>query len=58
MQVVGTLDELNRVIEYFNPKYPKQNLSTLKSNECFYILNQVPVNIILTKDAYEKDVKK
>ena len=58
MQVIGTLDELNRVLEYLNPRYPKQNLDTLKSNECFYILNQVPVNIIITKDAYEKDRRK
>lgn len=48
MIVHATVEELNNVIQHFNPKYPKQNLQTLEANECFYILNSVPVKIVLT----------
>lgn len=50
MIVQASIDEINDVIEYFNPKYPKQNLETLETNRCFYVLNQVPVEIIIKKE--------
>lgn len=50
MTIIGTVDEINRVLECINPRYPKQNLKTIKSNECFYVMNEVPVEIILQEN--------
>ena len=50
MTVITTIEELNSVIQHFSPKYPRQNLESIESNECFYVLNSVPVKIILQKD--------
>ena len=47
MTVIGTVDEINDVIEYFNPNFPRQNLENIKSNQCFYVLNSVGVNVII-----------
>lgn len=48
MTVKGTIEEINDVLQYFRPGFPNQNLAALMTNECFYILNGVPVKIILT----------
>ena len=50
MFVQGTIEEINDVIQYFKPGFPIQNLESLNRNECFYVLNQVPVKIILEKE--------
>lgn len=47
MTVKGTIEEINDVLQYFRPGFPNQNLAALMTNECFYILNGVPVKIIL-----------
>ena len=56
MTVIGTIQEINDVLEFFNPRYPKQNLETIKTNECFYVLNQVGVNVIIQeKGEYDNE---
>lgn len=51
MTILASVEEINRVLECINPRYPKQNLNTIKSNECFYFLNEVPVKIILQENC-------
>lgn len=50
MTIIASVEEINRVLECINPKFPKQNLASLKTNECFYIMNEVPVRILLQED--------
>lgn len=50
MTVIATVEEINRVLECINPKFPKQNLENIKSNHCCYVLNQTLVEIILHED--------
>ena len=50
MKIIASVEEINRVLECINPRYPKQNLKTIKSNECFYVLSEVPVEIILQEN--------
>lgn len=50
MTIIGSVEEINRVLECINPRYPMQNLKTIKSNGCFYVLNEVPVEIILQEN--------
>ena len=55
MIVLGSIDEINDTIQYFKPGFPRQNLETLKANECFYILNGVPVKIILPQEEHNNE---
>lgn len=50
MIVIGTVEEINRVLECINPAYPRQNLENIKSNHCVYVLNQTVVEIILHEE--------
>ena len=47
--VIGTVDQINAVLQHFNPKFPKQNLDSLEKNDCYYILNGVAVEVIIKK---------
>lgn len=58
MTVLGTVDEINEVIQYFRPGYPRQNLESLEANQCFYILNEVPVEIVIYKNFDVKECVK
>ena len=49
MIVIGTVDQINAVLQTINPGYPKQDLNTLEKNGCFYVMNGVGVEIILKK---------
>ena len=49
MIVIGTTDQINAVLKCINPNFPKQDLSTLEKNGCFYTLNGIGVEIILKK---------
>lgn len=50
MTVIGTVEEINQVLECINPAYPRQNLENIKSNHCVYVLNQTVVEIILHEE--------
>ena len=50
MIVLCTEKELNTVIQHINPKYPKQNLKTIETNECVYFLSGVKVEIMLREE--------
>lgn len=50
MTVIASVEEINRVLECINPKYPKQNLENIKSNHCVYVMNQTVVEIILHEE--------
>lgn len=56
MLVIGTVDEINDVVHHFSPRYPRQNLETIETNNCFYVLNGVGVEITVT-DNYQETVK-
>ncbi len=55
MTVIGTIQEINDVLDFFNPRFPKQNLETIKTNQCFYVLNSVGVEVIIQS---EEDCKR
>ena len=55
MTVIGTIQEINDVLDFFNPRFPKQNLETIKTNQCFYVLNSVGVEVIIQS---EEDFKR
>lgn len=56
MIVLGSINEINDILQYFKPGFPRQNLETLKANECFYILNGVPIKIILPQEEHNDPV--
>ena len=47
--VIGTVDQINRVLKSINPDYPRQNLENLEKNSCFYTIGGVGIEIILKK---------
>lgn len=49
MTVLGTVDEINKVLRHFNPNYPRQSLQNIETNSCFYVLNGVPVEILIRR---------
>lgn len=49
MTVIGTVAEINAVLWHFNPNYPMQSLNNIESNDCFYVLNGVPVEILVRR---------
>lgn len=57
MTVIGTVKEINRVLECINPAYPRQNLENIKTNHCCYVLNQTLVEIILHEDRPAKECR-
>ena len=50
MTVITTINELNKVLKYFDPDFPRQNLETIESNDCFYVLNETPVEVVIRKE--------
>lgn len=54
MTVLGSVDEINNVLRHFNPNYPKQSLQNIESNDCFYVLNGVPVEILIRRGRNTK----
>ena len=57
MTIIASVEEINRVLECINPKFPKQNLESIKSNHCCYVLNQTLVEIILHEDRPAKECR-
>ena len=51
MTVITTINELNKVLKYFDPDFPRQNLETIESNDCFYVLNETPVEVVIRKES-------
>ncbi len=53
MTVIGSIDEINEVLQFLRPGFPRQNLESIKSNNCFYVFNEVPVEIVIY-DTYKR----
>lgn len=49
MIVIGTVEQINAVLQSIYPGFPYQNLEALERNSCFYVMNGVGVEIILKK---------
>lgn len=49
MIVIGTVDQINKVLQCINPNFPFQGLDILEKNDCYYVMNGVGVEIILKK---------
>ena len=47
MTITGTIEEINHVLHFLRPDFQKQNLESIESGECFYIMNGVEVKIII-----------
>lgn len=54
MTVIGTVAEINAVLWHFNPNYPMQSIQNIESNDCFYVLNGVPVEILIRRGVSTK----
>ncbi len=54
MTVTGTSEEINNVIQGISPGFPRQNLESIGSGECYYYLNGVDVKIELEDISNEK----
>ena len=50
MTVIGAVEEINNVIQGISPGFPRQNLESIKSNHCCYVMNQTLVEIILHEE--------
>lgn len=53
MTIIGTVEETNRVLECINPKFPRQNLESIQTDECCYILNGTTVMIKIVRDEHD-----
>ena len=51
MTVIGTPEEINTVLDAIG--YPRQNLGSILSGQCVYIVDGVRIDIILTAEAGE-----
>ena len=50
MNVTGTAEEINRVLQAINPGFPRQNLESIGSGECRYIMNGTEVVIFIADE--------
>ena len=53
MTVNGTAEEINNVIQGINPDFPRQNLESIQTDECCYILNGTTVLIKIVRDEHD-----
>ena len=53
MTVIGSVGEINTVVQGINPDFPRQNLEAIESGECFYSVNGVTVCVILREAENE-----
>lgn len=49
MIVIGTVEQINTVLQCINPSYPYQDLNILEKNDCYYVMNGVGVEVIIKK---------
>ena len=54
MFIFASPNEINDVVEYFRPGFPKQHLESIEK-ECFYVFNEVPVCLRLIPNGSESD---
>lgn len=47
--VIGTVEQINAVLQCINPNYPYQDLNNLEKNDCYYVMNGVGVEVIIKK---------
>lgn len=47
--IIGTIEGINNVLQCINPGYPRQNLENLEKNDCFYVMNGTPLEIVIRK---------
>ena len=53
MTVIGTVEEINNVIQCINPGFPRQNLESIGSGECRYVMNGTEVVIFIAREETE-----
>lgn len=54
MIVIGSSEEINRVLQSVSPGFPRQNFeSLLPSGRCCYVIDSVFVEVILNDDQPE-----
>lgn len=47
MMVIGTVEQINKVLQCINPNYPEQHLKNFQKNGCFYTMNGVGVEVVI-----------
>ena len=53
MTVIGTAEEINNVIQCISPGFPRQNLESIQTDECCYIINGTTVMIKIVRDDHD-----
>ena len=53
MTVIGAVEEINNVIQGINPNFPRQNLESIHTDECCYILNGTTVKINIVREEHD-----
>ena len=53
MTVIGTANEINAVLQCISPGFPRQNLESIGSGECRYIMNGTEVVIFIAREETE-----
>lgn len=53
MIVYGTPDEINKVLKDINPDFPRQNLESIQTDECCYIINGTTVKINIVREEHD-----
>lgn len=51
--VIGTAEEINNVIQGISPGFPRQNLESIQTDECCYIINGTTVKIVIVRDEHD-----
>lgn len=53
MTVTGTAEEINNVIQGINPNFPRQNMESIQTDECCYIINGTTVKINIVREEHD-----
>lgn len=53
MTVIASVEEINNVIQGINPSFPRQNLESIQTDECCYIINGTTVMIKIVRDEHD-----
>lgn len=53
MTMTGTSEEINNVLQGISPGFPRQNLESIQTDECCYIINGTTVKINIVRDDHD-----
>lgn len=51
MTVIGTVNEINAALQWIHPGFPRQNLESIRTNECCYFVNGAKIEVVLIPEA-------